>query len=157
MNKISFFENVIFIISFLDLQNIFNRNKKQILELDSMSILICDDNEDLREILSVILKDKYEVITAKDGLEGVTKFIQHRPKVVLMDLKMPEMDGIEATKRISEMEPDTCIIGFTAYATTKAKEFFNAGLKGIIEKPIKMSRLVEQINIICNVQNFTDH
>ncbi|MHA1205293.1 MAG: response regulator [Candidatus Heimdallarchaeaceae archaeon] len=122
-----------------------------------MSILICDDNEDLREILSVILKDKYHVITAKDGLEGISKFMQHRPKVVLMDLKMPGMSGIEATKKITEIEPDTCVIGFTAYATTKAQEFLNAGVKAIIEKPIKMSKLIEQINLICQMQNINNH
>ncbi len=107
-------------------------------------ILIADDDELLREVLKTMLSD-FEVIEADTGRKAVVLYRMHEPDAVLMDIIMPEMDGIEATKRIIKMDPDAVIIAITAYAPTKGKDMLEAGAREVISKPIRRNELVEKI------------
>lgn len=107
-------------------------------------ILIVDDDESIREIVKIMLKE-YEVIEASNGLEGVKIYESVKPNVVLMDISMPGMDGVEATKRILEIDPNATIIGLTAFARSRGKELLEVGAKGIIEKPFTRKSLKEFI------------
>ncbi|MDI9611142.1 MAG: response regulator [Archaeoglobales archaeon] len=107
-------------------------------------ILVVDDDESIREIVKIMLKD-HEVIEATNGLEGVKIYESIKPEVVLMDINMPGMDGVEATKQILEIDPNAIVIGLTAFARSRGKELLEVGAKGIIEKPFTRKSLRELI------------
>lgn len=69
-------------------------------------VLIVDDDESMRDMLEVILKENYEVIKAESGEEALTKFVHSHPLVVLIDIKLPEISGIEILERILKKDPD---------------------------------------------------
>ena len=109
-------------------------------------ILIAEDLESNFLFLKIVLQKKYRIIWAKDGKEAVEMFEEYSPSLVLMDIRMPVIDGIEATKFIREINPDVPIIAQTANAFAsdqdKAKD---AGCNIIIVKPIKARTLTEAI------------
>jgi CheY-like chemotaxis protein len=98
-------------------------------------ILLVDDDELLRGILASMLSD-YTVIEADNGKTAVELFKIHKPDIVLMDIVMPVMDGVEATKEILKEEPSAIVLAITAFAPLKGKEMLKAGAKELISKPI---------------------
>jgi signal transduction histidine kinase len=79
-------------------------------------VLIIDDEEPIRKILGMYLRSKdYEVITAADGQEGIEVFQKVRPPIVLTDIRMPSMDGIEVLERIKKISPETEVIVVTGH------------------------------------------
>lgn len=99
-----------------------------------MKILIVDDETLILELLKIMLSD-YNVIGAVNGREAVEKYKESKPDIVFMDIMMPVMDGIEATKEILKIDSEAKVIAVTAYAKTKGKEMLEAGALDIIEKP----------------------
>jgi len=80
------------------------------------SILLVDDEAGIRKVLSIALSDLgYQVHTAENGLEALRIFEDKRPPIVLTDIKMPEMDGIELLRRLKKISPDTEIIMITGH------------------------------------------
>ena len=112
-------------------------------------ILIVEDNEKNMYLISFILKKhEYEVIEAATGEEGVELAIKEKPDLVLMDIQLPGIDGMEATKRIRASKADgiTPIIALTSYAMTGDKEkALEAGCTGYIEKPINPDTILSEI------------
>jgi DNA-binding NtrC family response regulator len=112
------------------------------------TILVVDDNEDLLETFAMILKRRgFSVETASNGASAVDKFKEHEFDVTLMDIVMPEMNGVEASRKIKESQPEASIILMTAYSDedliqTARKE----GVRRIIQKPIRIDQLIELIN-----------
>ncbi|MDY6950611.1 MAG: response regulator [Thermodesulfobacteriota bacterium] len=79
-------------------------------------VLIIDDEESIRKVLGVYLRSKdYEVLTAPDGQEGIEVFQKERPPIVLTDIRMPGMDGIEVLERIKQFAPETEVIVVTGH------------------------------------------
>ncbi|HSJ12881.1 MAG TPA: response regulator [Longimicrobiales bacterium] len=79
------------------------------------TILIVEDNEELRNVLKYLLERTYRVLTAPAGEEGIDLALAHRPELVILDLQLPAMDGIEAGKRIkSELGQSVPILVLTA-------------------------------------------
>jgi CheY-like chemotaxis protein len=113
--------------------------------LDLRKVLIVDDDQIVLEVLKMMLSDYYNVITASNGKEAVEVYKRQKPDIVLMDILMPKMDGIEATRIIKVMDPDARILGITAYASHKGKEMLKAGALDIIEKPVRKMELVEKV------------
>jgi two-component system response regulator HydG len=112
------------------------------------TILIVDDNEDLAQTFAMILKRRgYCVATAGNGTGAVDKFKEQCFDVTLMDIVMPEMNGVEAFKKIKEMQPGAPVILMTAYSDEEliqtAKE---QGARRIIHKPIRIDQLIEMID-----------
>lgn len=103
-------------------------------------ILVVEDNEKNMYLIAFILnKSGYEVIEAWTGEEGIELTIKEKPDLVLMDVQLPGIDGLETTKRIRESEADgkVPIVALTSYAMTGDKEkALNAGCTGYLEKPI---------------------
>jgi DNA-binding response OmpR family regulator len=80
-------------------------------------VLIIEDNVDLATILEQLLSEEYEVCTARRGEDGVTRALEWRPDVVILDLQLPQMDGIEAGRWIKrELGTSVAILVLTALA-----------------------------------------
>ena len=88
---------------------------------------------------------KLKVIRANNGLEAVNICTAgNLPDLVLMDIKMPVMDGIEATRKIKELNPGLPVVALTAFALEGDKErFFDAGCDYYLEKPVKHKVLID--------------
>lgn len=85
-----------------------------------------------------------------NGEEAVRIYKAFKPEVVLMDVMMPVMDGVEATKEIKKIDPQAKIIGLTAYARKKGKGLLEAGALEVIEKPFTRKQLIEVIEKYIN-------
>ncbi|AKG90978.1 Response regulator receiver domain [Geoglobus ahangari] len=109
-----------------------------------MKILVVDDDITMRELLRLMLKN-HEVYEADNGNRAIAIYERFKPDVVLMDILMPGMDGIEATKEILKKDPDAIIIGISAFASNKGKDILEAGARDILEKPFTRKKLLELI------------
>ena len=107
------------------------------------TILIADDNTDLRMLLRMMLSD-YEVFEAENGSKAVEIYKNNKPDLVLMDILMPEKDGIEATKEIMEYDPEANIIAITAYHN-QGENILEAGAKLVVKKPIRKQNLLKLV------------
>ena len=111
-------------------------------------ILVIEDNEKNMYLISFILKKNgYEVIEAWTGEEGAEIAIKEKPEGVLMDIQLPGIDGLEATRRIrkSEAAGEIPIIALTSYAMTGDREkSLKAGFTGYIEKPIDPETFMDE-------------
>jgi CheY-like chemotaxis protein len=108
---------------------------------DSRKVMIVDDDPSVREVLKLMLKD-FNVLEASDGEEAIQKFMAERPRIVLMDIMMPKVDGVEATRKIKEIEPETLVVGITAFDQTRKEELIRAGAKEVLSKPVTKSKLL---------------
>ncbi len=103
-----------------------------------------DDDIQFLEATEYMLKyENYDVITAKNGEEAIKKYSESSPDIVLMDLKMPVMNGYDAFFKIKKQHPDAKIVFTSAYAINneefaKAKE---SGLYGLLTKPFDLNEL----------------
>lgn len=117
-------------------------------------ILIIEDNESNIYLISFILKQHgYRVIEAKSGEEGITRACSARPDLIIMDIQLPGIDGLEATRRIRESEADRRIpiVALTSYALMGDREkAIEAGCTGYIEKPINPETFVREIKRYLN-------
>ena len=96
----------------------FNLEKGDDLETDNYHVLIIDDEESMRDsCLQVLRKDGYKATAAKDGKEGMEKARKIEPDVVLVDLKMPGMDGIDVLLGLREIDSEIVPIVITGYAS----------------------------------------
>lgn len=102
------------------------------------TLLLIDDEEGIRRVLSLSLRrDGYQVLTAEEGEKGVEMFRQDLPPVVLTDIKMPGMDGIEVLKRVKQIEPDTEVIVITGHGDMElAIRALQLGASDFITKPV---------------------
>ncbi len=112
-------------------------------------ILVVEDNDTNMYLIKFILeKNGYEVIEAREGAVGVELAIKEKPVLVIMDLQLPDIDGLEATKRIraSEANSDIPIISLTSFAMAGDRErALAAGCTGYIEKPINPDTFIAEI------------
>ena len=115
----------------------------------STRTLVVEDNENNMYLIGYILrKHGHEVIEAVSGEEGLALAVQEQPDLILMDIQLPGMDGLEATRRIraSEAASGIPIIALTSYAMTGDRErALQAGCTGYIEKPIDPETIIASI------------
>lgn len=120
------------------------------MELLQGKILIVDDEPDIVEFISYNLKSKgYSISTARDGVEAIRKAKEVRPDLILMDVMMPNKDGIQAVKELRQIPDfqDTIIIFLTALNDEKSEiEGLKTGADDYIAKPIKPELLATRIN-----------
>ena len=112
-------------------------------------ILVIEDNETNMYLTCFILrKNNYEVIEARNGKQGVELAIKEKPDLIIMDIDLPDIDGLEATKRIKESEEagNIPIVAFTSYAMSGDRgKALNAGCTGYLEKPINPETFMADI------------
>lgn len=111
-------------------------------------ILVVDDDKDSLEITSKVLQDAgYDVIEASGGNKAISQYEEQKPDLVLLDIRMPTMDGYEAFFKIKEIHPDAKVIFMTAYAVDeqihqRAKEL---NLIYLLMKPFSFDFLKELV------------
>jgi len=113
------------------------------------SVLIVDDSLFMRNILRDILSNaSYEVIAeASDGLEAIEQFINHEPDIVILDIAMPEMDGIAALKEIIKEDPQAKVIMCSALGKHGVvMEAVSAGAADFIIKPFQANKVIEALD-----------
>lgn len=111
--------------------------------------LVIDDNGDIRKMLSELLNGDYNVITAKDGKEGLSRAARYVPDVVICDVMMPEMDGMECCRRLKNDEQTSHIpvLLLTASSMDEARiEGYDNGADGYISKPFNADVLKARID-----------
>lgn len=114
---------------------------------DEPTILVVDDNEDLLETFAMILKRRgFKVETAENGACALDKFKGQDIDVTLMDIVMPEMNGVEAFRKMKEIEPEASIILMTAYSDEEMiQSAKDEGVHRVINKPIRIDQLIKLI------------
>lgn len=106
------------------------------------TILIAEDVEENYFLIEVLFAKKYNLIHAYNGEEAVELFQNNTPELILMDIKMPKMDGFEAARQIRKLSPKIPIIALTAFAFEKEKEIAKeCGFNEYIVKPVDISEL----------------
>lgn len=109
-----------------------------------MKIMIVDDDRAWKEFCENILSNDYEIIHAWNGIEAVDKYKIEHPEIVIMDRKMPGLDGIEATQEILKIDSEAKVIGHSSIITDR-RDFINAGAINYICKGPESARLGELI------------
>ena len=112
------------------------------------NILICDDAAFMRMMIKDILtKNGYNIAgEAENGAKAVEKYNELKPDLVLMDITMPEMDGIQALKKIKETDPNASVIMCTAMGQqAMVIESIQSGAKDFIVKPFQADRVLEAV------------
>jgi len=113
------------------------------------TILLVDDHDDIRDMMTRQLQSRgFSVVAATNGLEAVVAVAQSAPALILMDINMPELDGIEATMQIRAAEPDNRIpvIALTAYSLPGDQaRALTAGCDAFHSKPVDFDKLCDQI------------
>lgn len=110
-------------------------------------ILIAEDTDSNYLLVSTILRRNYQLVRAFNGKEAVELFKQHKPALILMDVKMPVMDGLEATRIIKSIDPKIPLVIITAFAYSEDKQRFSAlGADDCMSKPINHVQLIEVVD-----------
>ena len=112
------------------------------------NILVCDDAAFMRMMIKDILsKNGYNVVgEAENGAKAVEKYNELKPDLVLMDITMPEMDGIQALKQIKAGDPGAQVIMCSAMGQqAMVIESIQAGAKDFIVKPFQADRVIEAV------------
>ena len=114
---------------------------------DSVKVLVIDDQPGIRRLLAEILTEEgYSVITAINGIEGIAKAQEMQPEIILVDMKMPGIDGLETLRELKQRNPHEKVIMMTAYGeldlVNQAREL---GSVGYVTKPFDLLRLCGMI------------
>ena len=127
-------------------------------------LLLIDDEPDIVSVLSMSLKaDGYDVLTAQSGAEGLAVFEREKPDIIITDIKMPGMDGIEVLEKIKALEPNAEVIIITGHGDIdNAIEALKFGASDFINKPIRdealciaLQRATEKLKIKQQLKEYT--
>ncbi len=120
--------------------------------VEQIQIVVVDDHPVLRDGLSAVLSTQpdFRVIgEAESGVEAVEIIVELRPDVVMLDLEMPEMDGVETLKRLREHNPDIRVIVFTAFDTDeRILAAVQAGAQGYLLKGAPRDQIFEAVRVV---------
>ncbi|MDD3878383.1 MAG: response regulator [Syntrophomonas sp.] len=113
-------------------------------------IMIVDDQKGVRRLLEELFKrEGWEVYAAADGKEAIEKAVQFQPSILLIDMKMPNMNGLEASQKILEKHQELAIIMMTAYGEMEVvKRALESGVRKCITKPFDILYLRDEVNRI---------
>ena len=114
--------------------------------VDMKTILVAEDNESNFILMTYILKRSYGFVRAKNGQEAIDMVEKGGIDLVLMDIKMPVKDGLEATKEIKAAHPDLPIVALTANAFDSDRQLaFEAGCDDFLSKPVSSEKCLNTI------------
>jgi CheY-like chemotaxis protein/nitrogen-specific signal transduction histidine kinase len=113
-------------------------------EKDMKTILVAEDEESNFELVRIVLQKRYRLLRAHNGIEAVTMNEDEHPDLILMDIRMPEMNGLDATRIIKEVNHETPVIALSAYAFDEnIREALAAGCDEFMAKPFRVEDLIE--------------
>ena len=122
------------------------------------TLLIAEDDPANYKLFEVMLKKHYTLLHAWNGREAVEMFTTNRPCMILMDIKMPEMDGYEATAAIRKLSSDIPIVAVTAFAYPEdMRRILSSGFNGCLPKPVSPESLKKKISELCPPHNDADN
>ena len=115
-------------------------------------ILVIDDEQGIRELLDALLRRKgYDVVLAESGRKGLELFRRERPDVLVLDLKMPEMDGLTVLRQIRSLDPRMPVIILTGAGTAEAEQQVRAlGVTEYVEKEFSLHLLGDALKRLLN-------
>ena len=118
---------------------------------ETLSILVAEDDDVSRLYLTTLLKrENWRIDEAADGLEALELFEQNSYHVILMDVSMPGVDGIQAAQKIRERDSEIPILAITAHGEQELQnEFRRAGMTDVLLKPIHDEYLIRTIKSLC--------
>lgn len=118
--------------------------------LKNLTILIVEDESETRKLMQDVLSDEFlNIITAQNGDEGLKKFKKYNPDMVISDIAMPIMDGLEMTEQIKKISSDTPIIALSAHSEKeKLLRAIDVGVDKYVLKPIDMDEFLAMIEIV---------
>ena len=116
---------------------------------DKPVVLVAEDTESNFILVSTVLKKKYTIFWAHTGMEALEIYHREHPDIILMDVRMPELDGLETTRRIRQEDTQTPIIALTAFAFDSDKtKSLEAGCNAYLSKPVnavKLKQIMEEL------------
>ena len=138
---------------------LFGRNRRN--KTDSMedpvpyTLIVDDEPAVLRFLESVLARAGWSTDTAKDGVEAVLKVMRGKYDAVLMDIRMPRLNGTDALRIIREFEPDLPVVMFTGHASEAERyEVVRCGASRCLLKPVKIDSLIESLRVaLLNLSN----
>ena len=111
-----------------------------------LSILVAEDMEDNYRLCEAILASRYELHWAHNGEEAISLFLKFQPDIILMDIRMPEVNGYEATEAIRQMSATVPIIALTAFAYEEDRQkIMHSGFNDFLTKPISSKVLLGKL------------
>jgi len=119
-------------------------------------ILVVDDSDDTREMMAKLLElESFTVVTAEDGSAGLKLANDEQPDLIITDINMPNMNGIEMIKRLRQLPRfgDVPIMAITAYGNGVAREALEAGADRAATKPVQFNTLVVEIRELLSGSN----
>ena len=120
--------------------------------MNKQKVLIIDDEKRLLTSLKQLLNVDYNVMTAPDGKEGVKLYENEKPSLILLDLDMPVMNGLEALEKIRSVDRDVLIIIMTGRSSHHlARHCGDLGVDGYIEKPFEITELIHKMNGLLDI------
>ena len=111
----------------------------------SHAILVVEDHKDLRELVVLFVHSRgYEVVQAANGAEAIQKAISSAPKFVLLDIRLPDMNGVEVARHILELRPNIPIVGWNAdyVSASYMQRLLEAGFIDCLQKPFSLSEVL---------------
>ncbi len=117
-------------------------------------ILIIDDEPEIRKIFETYFKERgYKVITAPSGLDGIVRFMQERPQVVLLDIMMPGANGLDTMKKMKEIDKNVKVIIITgAIDAAYAHAAEENGAADFLVKPVGLNHLLKVLLSVLALQ-----
>jgi DNA-binding NtrC family response regulator len=110
------------------------------------TILIVDDEEDLRSLLKSSLEEEFEIYEAKDGQEGFNLALEKKPDLIISDIKMPNLNGFEMVSKLRQEEVFSAVIFITAFGDfSKQAEATRLAAFDFLEKPVMPAKLLQTV------------
>ena len=108
--------------------------------------IVAEDEDSNYELVKIVLQKRYKLLRAHNGIEAVTINEEEKPDMILMDIRMPEMNGLDATRIIKEVSSSTPVVALSAYAFEEnIREAKEAGCDEFMAKPFKVENLIEVV------------
>ena len=115
-------------------------------DMNLKTILVAEDEDSNYELVKIVLQKRYRLLRAHNGIEAVTINEDEKPDLILMDIRMPEMNGLDATRIIKEIDHSTPVIALSAYAFEEnIREAKEAGCDEFMAKPFRVENLIEMV------------
>ncbi len=110
------------------------------------TILVAEDIDSNFALVNILLRKEFNIVRAYNGVEAVRLFQEVHPSLILMDIQMPEMNGLDATRIIRSMDENIPIVALTAFAFNSDRiEFLEAGGSDYVVKPLDPMNLREKV------------